>query len=298
MTQNVNDIASFLVQSESSEPVIESTEIEQREAVEVDEAEYDEYEAESDDDYADDDNDESEPEPERFTVKVDGEEIEVTRDELLNGYQRDADYRRKTMSLSDERKAIEAKGADIDSKLVELDSFIERKSEALTEDLMVSDPGEYLKRKAEIDKAQKVADAAREERNKELSAKQESYMQEEIGKLVQTMGGDDWTNEQRNVDMKRASEYLTDLGVSEEEQKTIVDHRLWRAIFDASKAQKVEDVSKRVREQRRQAPKSVKPGQKVPAGERKISQATKRLSNSTKHSAASDLADLLIAIDN
>lgn len=58
---------------------------------------------------------EQQPEPatETFRVKVDGKEIEVTRNELLAGYSRDADYRQKTMALSQTRQAVEAEAQRI-----------------------------------------------------------------------------------------------------------------------------------------------------------------------------------------
>lgn len=40
----------------------------------------------------------------RYKVKVDGEELEVPLNELLNGYMRQADYTRKTQALAQERK--------------------------------------------------------------------------------------------------------------------------------------------------------------------------------------------------
>jgi hypothetical protein len=49
-----------------------------------------------------------EQEAEKFVVKVDGKEIEVTRDELLSGYQRQADYSRKTSEIAEHRRAVEA----------------------------------------------------------------------------------------------------------------------------------------------------------------------------------------------
>ena len=45
---------------------------------------------------------------EKYTVKVGGEEIEVTLDELLNGHMRHADYTRKTQELAREGQALEA----------------------------------------------------------------------------------------------------------------------------------------------------------------------------------------------
>jgi hypothetical protein len=43
----------------------------------------------------------------RYTVKVDGEEQDVTMDELVRGYQRNADYTRKTMKVAEERRELE-----------------------------------------------------------------------------------------------------------------------------------------------------------------------------------------------
>jgi hypothetical protein len=44
----------------------------------------------------------------RYLVKVDGEEHEVSLDELVHGYSRQADYTRKTQKLAEERQAIAA----------------------------------------------------------------------------------------------------------------------------------------------------------------------------------------------
>lgn len=41
---------------------------------------------------------------EMFTVKVDGQDIEVSRDELLQGYSRHSDYTRKTQALAADRE--------------------------------------------------------------------------------------------------------------------------------------------------------------------------------------------------
>lgn len=57
-------------------------------------------------DEAEGENDEDEPQV--FTVKVDGKEMEVSLDELKNGYSRTADYHRKTEMLANERKQFHA----------------------------------------------------------------------------------------------------------------------------------------------------------------------------------------------
>ena len=47
--------------------------------------------------------DEAEEEPEVYAVKVDGEELEVSLDELVQGYSRHSDYTRKTQELASQR---------------------------------------------------------------------------------------------------------------------------------------------------------------------------------------------------
>ena len=46
---------------------------------------------------------EAEEEPDVYAVKVDGEELEVSLDELVQGYSRQSDYTRKTQELASQR---------------------------------------------------------------------------------------------------------------------------------------------------------------------------------------------------
>jgi hypothetical protein len=50
----------------------------------------------------------------RYLVKVDGEEHEVTLDELVHGYSRQADYTRKTQKLAEERHLLAAERERLD----------------------------------------------------------------------------------------------------------------------------------------------------------------------------------------
>lgn len=47
------------------------------------------------------------PEEEVIEVNAAGQRLKVTRDELIKGYQRDADYRQKTMALADARRQLD-----------------------------------------------------------------------------------------------------------------------------------------------------------------------------------------------
>jgi hypothetical protein len=67
-------------------------------------------------------------EPELHRVKVSGQELEVTLDELKAGYSRDSDYRQKTHSLGLEKKDLEAQKTSLrqnyDTRLGELNDLI------------------------------------------------------------------------------------------------------------------------------------------------------------------------------
>ena len=62
-----------------------------------------------------------------YKVKVAGQELDVTLDELRNGYSRDADYRRKTEELSNERKNFQSQSEkqrqDYSQKLTEVNQI-------------------------------------------------------------------------------------------------------------------------------------------------------------------------------
>ena len=93
-------------------PVEEATETEQPEA----EAESYEVEADELEDTEGYDAEELEETPDRYTVKVNGEEIEVTLDELLAGYSRQSDYTRKSQEVAERRKAVEALEQEISAE--------------------------------------------------------------------------------------------------------------------------------------------------------------------------------------
>ena len=59
------------------------------------------------DDLVDDDQQEQVSEPKVYTVKIDGKDAQVTEDELLSGYSRQADYTRKSQVLAEQRKKME-----------------------------------------------------------------------------------------------------------------------------------------------------------------------------------------------
>jgi len=84
------------------------------------EVETDEADPETDDDEGDPEEGEAEDseddQTEVYAVKVDGEELEVTIDELLDGYSRTQDYTRKTMALAEQRKDMDSLRSSIEGE--------------------------------------------------------------------------------------------------------------------------------------------------------------------------------------
>ena len=91
--------------------------------------------------------------PLSFTVKVDGEELEVSQDELIRGYSRQKDYTRKTQEIAEVRKQIEAESSQVEEErqiykelLPKLKTIYENGMEAEPdwEALEKADPTTYL----------------------------------------------------------------------------------------------------------------------------------------------------------
>lgn len=89
------------------------TEVE--EAPAQDESEEDTEESEDGDAEEEEADEEGEDEEEarKFTIKVDGKDIELTEAELIERAQKGTDYSNKTMAVAEERKAVEAEKAKV-----------------------------------------------------------------------------------------------------------------------------------------------------------------------------------------
>lgn len=90
------------------------------------------------------------------TIKIDGKDVEVKLSELKNGYQRQADYTRKTMEVSEQRKAAEAEyqkahqerqayAQNLQRMQAQIEGALQEQSQIDWQQLLESDPVEYLK---------------------------------------------------------------------------------------------------------------------------------------------------------
>jgi len=105
----------------------------------------------------------------RYRVKVDNEELEVDLDELIKGYSRTSDYTKKTQSLAEQRKQVEAERTKIEEAAKLRDTYSQRLQ--VIEQMLSAQPEEdltALKDSDPVGYAIKVAEKM--EREKQLSA--------------------------------------------------------------------------------------------------------------------------------
>lgn len=181
------------------------------------------------------------PAPKLHRVKVDGEEIEVTEEELLKGYSRTSDYTRKTQQLAEARKKFEAEELpalrtereQYAAKLVAVDQWIEANTpkEPDWDTLRQENPAEFAatwadwhqhKEQRESLKAEIAAEQQKvsAERQKQLAA----YLEAERGRLLERLP--EWSDAE--IAKKEKAEMLAygrELGFAAEELMGVADHR-------------------------------------------------------------------------
>lgn len=191
--------------TQPEEDVADEPEADYEDDGEVSEEEDDDFEEESDDsedeDYEDDDAEEADEEPDTFTVKVDGEEVQVSLDELKQGYSGQKYVQKGMQQAAEARKQAEAVYEDLMRGRKELAKIIEQARDGKlvppqppSRELLDSDPFEYMSQQAAYsDKmneyqamSQDVQQQLQMQAQHEERAKQQ-YMAVEAQKLVEKM---------------------------------------------------------------------------------------------------------------
>mgnify|MGYP003666424129 CR=1 FL=1 len=172
---------------ESIEPEVEDFEEQDEELVDEEELEYDDEDGEEETEV-----EELEEQP-VYRVTVDGSEIEVTQDELINGYSRQQDYTRKTQELANQRKTIEQQAQELSQRdaiyaqlLPKLEAQLQGElvNEPDWDSLYNDDPIAFVREKQLWDDKKEKFKAAEAEQQR---LQQESYaqQQQQIAQVVQ-----------------------------------------------------------------------------------------------------------------
>ena len=314
---SVNEAASaFLSLMDSpTEEAKAQPEVDQQESEEV------EYSAESEtEDYTDENAEETEyqeeetQEPQRFKVKVDNEEIEVTLEELQQGYSRTKDYTKKTQALAETRKTVEAERARIEEAKQLRDTYSQRlqvieqmlnqpaDNENLSE-LRESDPIGYAIRVAERAEKDKQLQAVQAERQR-IATQQQAEQQEQLkGHLAQEAQKlREWIPEFRDeakADMARKDikAYAKSIGFSDQELANVYDARAVQTLYKAMQYEKLMKGKSVATKKVNDAPKTLRSGTSQPQGtseQEAMNKQFKKLKQSGKKQDAAKLFEKFI----
>lgn len=264
----------------------ESTNPEQTIEEPVEHEEYEteaELEAEADDEveYVEDDGDyevdeeEDQPETQRYFIKVDGEEQEVTLDELRNGYQRQADYTRKSQALAEQRKAYEANLQAIQSEREQysqaLQMMVAQQKNELSQyenidwkTLKEDDPMEYMEKRLEFQEARdKIARVQQEQQR--VAAEQQQRVQQQLSEIMQAEftklkeALPAYADPSSNL-KNELRDYGLSLGFSQQDLDSISDHRVVLVLHKAMLQDRAAQGTVRKAKSSKPVPKVVKSG--------------------------------------
>ena len=249
---------------ESIEPEVDDFDEQDEELVDEEELEYDDEE----DGEEETEVEEVEEQP-VYRVTVDGSEIEVTQDELINGYSRQQDYTRKTQELANQRKTIEQQAQELAQRdaiyaqlLPKLEAQLQGElvNEPDWDSLYNDDPIAFVREKQLWDEKKEKLKAAEAEQQR---LQQESYAQQQQLIAQQVQEGQqkileiipEWKNAEVAQKEKLAiRDYgINVLGYAPQEMDAIYDYRALLGLRNAWLNSKTVEATKK------------KPTQKAPA---------------------------------
>jgi len=261
---SVDEVAAFLAREpepkKAAESESEQAEAEEPQAEEPEEGDEQGEEAEEAETETDEeDTEEESEEPQRYTVKVNGEERQVTLEELQKGYSMEADYRRKTTETANERRALaekeqafEAERQAVRAERERYAQILDRADQALKEQAEIAvdmdkvragDVAELAKyaTRTETEKSRlKIA-----EQQRVLAEQQQREMEETRAKRINATldelsspetGLPGWTDgKTRQSDIDRMEKYLLEKGIRSESMIALsVDPAFIRVFHDAA----------------------------------------------------------------
>ena len=232
---------------------------------------------------------EPEPQAETFNIKVNGQEVPVTLDELKAGYSRQSDYTQKTMQIAEERKALEADRQNLQTLINDYQNALQSPMPAMEPPvrpdakLWDEDPIEAMRQtelyrqkmedfQAESAKHQHLQQQAMAEKQKQM---QEALNQQQVA-LKERIP--EWQNEETATKEKaEIRRFGLSMGFTENELAQIYDSRAVQVLRDAMRYNQLQTKRGKVR----QAPqgKSLAPGTPTPGEPQQLrkGKAMKRL---------------------
>ncbi len=327
---SLQDAASLLMQTPpaedtSSEPEAPPEEIitDQDQAMPSDEAideseEFDPEVADYEEDQTDDDAGESEFEEDVYTVRVNGQDVDVSLDEALKGYTREADYTQKTQQLAEQRKQFEAEQSELlaeraqtsqlrDAYAQTLQQLEQQVQQGLGQEpdwdraYQELDAKEYTRlvqdwnaRKDNLQKIQVEQHRVQKERATEQQTMMRAHLVQQSELMLQKLP--QWQDQEvREAERTQLAEYAKTLGYTDDEIANAADHRAIVALYHSWQLSKLNASKPEAKKRVRKAPKMAKAG--VPRSKNEVS-TRRRQKLADRHATEGSVAsavDLLLA---
>jgi hypothetical protein len=244
-----------------------------------------------------------------YKVKVAGQELDVTLDELKNGYSRDADYRRKTEELSYDKKQFmsesEKQRQNYSSKLNEANQLLSVAQQQLQteinsadlEKLYEEDPTEAARIEHRLRRKQEKLNQAMEKTQSEQRKQFEGFLSDQKKQLASKMPefSDPAKASQLASSMKTT---LNNYGFNDQEISQVYDHRIVMLVNDAMKYRKMQNSKPNL------AKKITKPGRVFSSGVKKdkaeinLTKRKEKLSRLKKTGSIKDATSIFLDMVN
>ena len=251
-----------------------------------------------DDTAADEESSESaEPEVQLVTVTVDGKTQQIPLEEAVKGYQRQADYSRKTAALAEDRRSLEnERNAVIQERAqyAQLLTALQQQLQTLQpqepdwQKLYETDPVEWVRQREVWRELQDKRAAAQVELQRVQALQQQesqaglaAMVQENRQKLVEKVPA--WKDPKKwDSDRPKLLEYGKNLGFTAEELSQTYDHRAVVALYKAMQYDLL--TANKPRPVVNNGPKSAPAGSSAtaPKGQTEVTRAKQRLAKTGK----------------
>lgn len=286
MADAIDTLLNTNAPSEASEVEQEPTAVAEAEATETDEAEIetvddDQVETEAEE-VLDDDEAEGEPseEVEYYTVKVDGEEMDVTTDDLIKSYQLERAAQKRLSEAAEQRKALDAEQTAIEQErqryaqgLAQLQAQLTQTAGEPTQEywekLYEEDPLEFVKQR----EAQRDREKAMQVVQQEQAQLIQQHVASEQTKLVERIP--EWKDTDVATREKAGLiNFAQRVGFTNEELSQVVDSRLVDVLRRAYLYDQLQQEKPVAKKKVAKAPKMVKGGK--PKTSRDVASEKKR----------------------
>jgi len=289
----------------------QETDIETEVTDDADEAVELELDAEQSDDVeVDDSEDDETPTEVVYTVKVDGQEVEVTEAELLNGYQRQADYTRKSQALAQARKAHEAEVSEARqlrdqyaAALHQVEQLFQPQDpgEQYWSQLYESDPLEYVRTRDQFRSRQEAFQKVVSERQQlterqqaDLAQQRQQHLAQQREEMLRRIPAwqDDATFEKERSALKA---WANAGGISDEEIAGVADARAVEIMRKAYLYDQLMSDQSVAKKKVKAAPRVTRPGQPRAKGESAAKRKQAALQKLSRTGKLNDAVDYLLS---